>query len=203
MTSHSEKAGDVEGALRYAYERLTHELDARYEYHDIFHTFEDVMPAALYLADACDISARERSLLRVGVAFHDLGFCEGSESHERRGVEQAASVLPALGFSPKDIEVVAGLILATRLPQSPTNLLEEIIADADLDVLGRDDFSVRNDILYRETTSSGVGVIQDKHEWLSKQIEFLSNHRYFTQAARDRRDAGKRRNLAALVSQSV
>jgi predicted metal-dependent HD superfamily phosphohydrolase len=194
-------AGDVDGALRYAYERLTHELDARFEYHNIFHTFEDVMPAALHLADAYDIAAEKRDLLRVGVAFHDLGLCEGAESHEQRGVEHARLILPAFGFSPADIEVIAGLILATRLPQSPTNLLEEIIADADLDVLGRDDFLTRNDILFRETANNGDG--QTKRDWLAKQIAFLRNHRYFTQAARDRRDAGKRRNLAALLDQVV
>jgi uncharacterized protein len=192
-------AGDVDGALRYAYERLTHELDARFEYHNIFHTFEDVMPAALYLADVYDIGAEERDLLRVGVAFHDLGLCEGSDSHEQRGVAHAKQVLPAFGFSPADIEVIAGLILATRLPQTPTNLMEEIIADADLDVLGRDDFLVRNDILFRETANNGEG--RSKRDWLAKQIAFLSDHRYFTQAARDRRDAGKRRNMAALLDQ--
>lgn len=194
-------AGDVDGALRYAYERLTHELDARFEYHNIFHTFEDVMPAALYLADAYEFTAEKRDLLRVGVAFHDLGLCEGPERHEQRGVEHAKLILPAFDFSPADLEVIAGLILATRLPQSPTNLLEEIIADADLDVLGREDFLTRNDILFREMASNGDG--QTRPDWLAKQIAFLRNHRYFTQAARDRRDAGKRRNLEALLEQMV
>lgn len=193
----STMVGDVGGALQLAFDRLVHGLDARYLYHDVFHTFEDVMPAANYLAKAYDLSAEERDLLRVGVAFHDVGFVEGPQNHERRGVELVAQVLPGLHFSSAAIEVITGLILATRMPQSPTNLLEEIIADADLDVLGREDFPVRNALLYQETLLSGSAL--DASEWLHYQVRFLSDHSYFTQAARHRRDAGKQRNLAALL----
>lgn len=197
MAFPSKIAGDVEGALQYAYDRLAHGLDARYKYHNEFHTFEDVMPAAVFLAEAYDLPDEERDLLRVGVAFHDVGFIVGSQNHERRGVELAAQALPGFHFSPVAIDVVAGLIRATRMPQSPTNLLEEIIADADLDVLGREDFPARNALLYQETLLSGSAL--DASEWLHYQVRFLSDHSYFTQAARDRRDAGKQRNLAALV----
>jgi uncharacterized protein len=195
----SKSAGDVEGALQYAYDRLLHGLDARYKYHNEYHTFKDVMPAALYLADVYGLPDEERDALRIGVAFHDIGFIEGPLNHERRGIELAAQVLPEFHVSPATIKVVAGLILATRMPQSPTNLLEEIIADADLDVLGREDFPIRNALLYQEGLLSGSAL--GPGEWLQYQVRFLSDHRYFTQAARDHRDAGKRRNLTALVEQ--
>lgn len=199
MAFTSKSAGDVDGALQYAYDRLAHGLDARYIYHNEFHTFEDVMPAALYLADVYGLPVEERDALRIGVAFHDIGFLEGPLNHERRGIELAARVLPEFRVSPQAIKVVAGLILATRMPQSPTNLLEEIIADADLDVLGREDFPVRNALLYQETMLSGSALGPD--EWLHYQVRFLSDHRYFTQAAQDHRDSGKQRNLAALIEQ--
>lgn len=199
MALPSKIAGDVKGALQYAHGRLAHGLDARYQYHNVFHTFGDVMPAAVYLAEVHDLSGEERDLLRVGVAFHDIGFFKGPENHELRGIALASQVLPGLRFSPEAVDVVGGLILATRMPQSPANLLEEIIADADLDVLGRDDFMARNAILYRETVGSEK--VPTKNDWLRQQVQFLKEHRYFTQAARDRRDAGKERNLSALLEQ--
>ena len=55
-------------ALQYAYDLLAHGLDSRYTYHNEFHTFEDVMPAAVYLAGAYGLPDEERDLLRVGVA---------------------------------------------------------------------------------------------------------------------------------------
>lgn len=197
MAYTSISAGDVDGALQYAYDRLAHGLDARYIYHNEFHTFEDVMPAALYLADVYGLPDEERDVLRIGVAFHDIGFIEGQLNHERRGIELAAQVLPEFHVSLRAIKMIAGLILATRLPQSPTNLMEEIIADADLDVLGREDFPARNALLYQEALLSGSALGAD--EWLHYQVRFLSDHSYFTRAARERRDAGKQRNLAALV----
>ena len=36
----------------------------------------------------------------------------------------------------KDIEIICGIIMATKIPQRPKNYLEEIICDADLNYLG-------------------------------------------------------------------
>jgi hypothetical protein len=100
------------------------------------------------------------------------------------------------------------MIMATKLPQSPTSLLEEIMADADLDVLGREDFLIRNTKLREELAVTGKPVT-DEH-WYRAQIGFMKRHRYFTQAAVRLRRTKKKENievlaskLAALVSQKA
>jgi uncharacterized protein len=88
------------------------------------------------------------------------------------------------------------MIMATRLPQTPHTLLECILADADLDVCGRDDFLALNRCLRAELAATG-NVTSDR-EWYSEQLSFLRAHRYWTAAARYGRDQVKRANIAAL-----
>jgi hypothetical protein len=94
------------------------------------------------------------------------------------------------------VEAVVGMVLATRLPQSPRTPLEELMADADLDVLGRDDFFERNEALRAELATAGERY--SDRGWYEFQVGFVEIHRYFSPAAAELRDEGKRRNLEAL-----
>ena len=89
-----------------------------------------------------------------------------------------------------------GMIMATRLPQSPRTLLEEIIADADLDVLGRSDFFSRNEALRQELANRGQEI--GRKQWAEGQLAFLISHAYFTPAAKMLRDEMKQRHIAEL-----
>jgi len=111
----------------------------------------------------------------------------------------AAQVLPGFGYTKEQIEVVRWAILATALPQYPTTLLEEILTDADLDVLGRDDFMSHNDDLRRELAF--LGKEYSDIEWYTNQLTFLESHTYFTASARKVRDEQKRINIAWLKRQ--
>ena len=70
------------------------------------------------------------------------------------------------------------------------------MADADLDVLGRDDFWPRNLKLRQETAFFGKPFTDA--EWYTGQLRFVEAHTYFTATARARRDAGQRRSVALL-----
>ena len=87
--------------------------------------------------------------------------------------------------------------LATRLPQTPRTLLEKILADADLDVLGRADFLEWNAALRAELAA--VGSVQSDSQWYQSQIQFVRHHDYQTPAARALRQAGKEANIVALT----
>ena len=82
------------------------------------------------------------------------------------------------------------------MPQSPKTKLEQIIADADLDILGRKNFFERNFALLVEL--EGLGIIIPIEQWQSDQLRFMRGHHYFTKAANDLRSAGKQRNIAKL-----
>lgn len=188
---------DYAQAIAYALGRLAAELPAHFTYHNLGHTRDEVMPAAVRLARLSGLAEEAVCLVEVGAAYHDLGFVEAAEGHELIGARLAVQTLPAFGFSGRQIDQIMGLILATRLPQSPRTLPEEILADADLDVLGRADFFARSEALRQETAARGRPTTS--HEWAAEQLRFLQQHHYFTPAARELRAAGKEKNLAALT----
>jgi uncharacterized protein len=191
----ADNAPDYDGAIAYALSRLEAELDPGLTYHSYWHTAEDVLPAARRLAALMGVSAEDARLVEVGAAFHDVGYLRGPDEHERAGAEIAAEALPGFGFGPDLVAVVQGMIMATRLPQTPRTLLEEILVDADLDALGREDAQARGDALRRER--SRLRPIEDE-EWRLLQVRFYSEHHYFTPAARALRDAGKEAHLRGL-----
>jgi uncharacterized protein len=192
-------APDAAGAIAYALNRLRTELPPEFIYHDIWHTEHEVMPAAARLARLSGLPEEQAQLLEVAAAYHDIGLIETRIEHERRGAEIAAQALPRYGFDPTSIASVVGMIRATRLPQSPQSLPESILADADLDVLGRDDFLTRNALLRQELAA--LGQVMTDQEWLTSQRTFLQQHAYFTPAADALRAAGQASNLARFVAQ--
>jgi uncharacterized protein len=187
---------DFERAKRYALERLEWELPPTLRYHSVAHTRDDVLPAVERLATLEGVVEEALLLLRTAALYHDIGFVEQYENNEAIGVRIAMQALPGFGYSPPHIQVIRGIIMATRLPQSPHMLLEEIMADADLDVLGREDFWLRNQALRTEVAAFGTPVSDE--EWYSGQLKFMQNHSYFTQAARTLRAERKQKNIEAM-----
>jgi uncharacterized protein len=188
---------DLAGASAYALERLARELSPQLCYHSLAHTRDDVVTTAAHLATLSNLGGITRLLLQTAAYFHDLGFVVRRAGHEEAGVSIAIDVLPAFGYSERHIARVAALIRATRVPQRPRSLPAQILADADLDVLGRDDFLVCNSALRQELANYGEQ--HDDVAWYSQQLAFMTTHRYWTAAARGLRDATKQRNQARLV----
>ena len=177
---------------------------------DVIIRHGEISDAAYFIVDGRAIAGRKEGnqetvleVLNAGdffgeiaAAFHDIGFTEHYGNHEIAGARIAAQVLSDYGFTACDIEAIIGMIIATRLPQSPRNLLEEIIADADLDVLGRTDFWSRNEALRQELANMGQKIALK--QWYEGQAAFLKSHNYFTPAARMLRDEMKKQHISML-----
>jgi uncharacterized protein len=187
---------NLEQVKQYALQRLGKELSPGLYYHGLSHTTEDVVLAVEKFAKGEGIKGESLDLLLTAAWFHDLGFIEARADHEAVGARIASEVLPGFGYSEEQIQTVKGIIMATVVPQSPKTILEEIMADADLDVLGRDDFMVRNNNLRRELAFFGQEFTDT--QWFSGQLKFLESHTYFTTTARTLRDAGQVENVAKL-----
>jgi len=188
---------DFERAKQYALTRLANELSPNLLYHSLWHTRDDVLPAAERLAALEGVTGEDLLLLRTAACFHDIGCIVQRPDHEAIGARMAAEALPAFGYTPERLRVIEGLIMATKLPQTPHTRLEEIMADADLDALGREDFFTRNAALRAEWLAQGQPMTDEA--WHSNQLNFLWGHHYFTFAARQLRDAQKQKNMAALI----
>ncbi len=188
---------DHEGARQLALDRLARELSPALRYHSLAHTRDDVVVAAERLAELEGLPGADRQLLLTAAYFHDIGYVKQRDGHEAAGVAIIRQVLPGFGFDDEQVEVISRLILATRVPQTPRTLAEQILTDADLDVLGREDLWTRHLDLRAEREAFGSVVTDD--EWYRGQVEFMRRHRYFTASARRLRDAAKRANLVRML----
>jgi uncharacterized protein len=155
-----------------------------------------VLPAAIRLAGLTGINGERLLLLQTAAVYHDIGFVEQAAGHEAISVKIATETLPDFGYNRLQIQTIAETIMATQLPQTPTNQLGEFLADADLDALGREDFLAVNRQYRLELEAQGLQ--QTDQEWYSRQLSLLENHTYFTSAAKSLRTAQKRKNMATL-----
>lgn len=187
---------NFEQARRYALGRLQQELSPGLYYHNILHTTDDVLPAVMKFAEGEGVQGDALELLLTAAWFHDLGFIETRTGHETVSARFASKALPGFGYSEEQIQIVQGIIMATVVPQNPHTLLEQIMADADLDVLGRDDFMSSNNNLRRELAFFGQEL--SDAQWFSGQLEFVETHTYFTRVARSLREAGQAKHVAEL-----
>ncbi len=188
-----------DGALAYSFERLAQELPYELTYHNLAHTRDDVLPATQRLAALSGLRGGDVRLLEVGAAFHDIGWVVQGQDHEFIGAEIAGRTLPGFGFAAEQITTIQGLILATRPAQRPHTFLEALLADADLDQLGREDAPARGAALRAERVHLGQAFTDA--EWLATQIAYYRRHSYHTAAARALRGEGKERNLQTLLAQ--
>jgi uncharacterized membrane-anchored protein YitT (DUF2179 family)/predicted metal-dependent HD superfamily phosphohydrolase len=177
-----------EQAYSFIMEKLENDLPSYIRYHNAQHT-KDVMAAAEYLGQKEGISDKELLLLKTAVLFHDTGFLQKMVGHEEISCELVRKHLPHFGYGQHEIEQICDIIMATQLPQTPTNKLGEILCDADLSYLGEDDYIRQSQHLFHELRYNGI--IETQEEWVLLQIDFLTKHRYFTETARKEKNAAK------------
>lgn len=196
MDTTSLRIPDYASAVAYALNRMRAELPTRLTYHNVMHTEADVLPAVVRLARLSNLAEADLHLLEVAAAFHDIGQITTTLGHEQVGVDIMSEVLPRFGFSPRAIERVSGMIMATEMPQTPLNQEQELLCDADLDSLGREDFFPVSKALWRERAACGMVI--PWQTWLVIQLQFLQSHAYFTPAAQILRNDGKQKNIELL-----
>ena len=177
---------------------LLEEMSKKFPSHLTYHTIEHIID----VANVCDHYIKEYKipddialLIRIAAISHDYGYIFSPEEHEERSIKELRPKLNG-SFSEEDIELINGMIRATKVPQKPGNFYEEIVADADLDYLGRDDYDELSTNLYQEFLH--YGVVSNDEEWLEVQIKFLENHQYHVNLALENRTTKKQEKLSEL-----
>jgi predicted metal-dependent HD superfamily phosphohydrolase len=176
--------------------KLKKGLPAYMAYHNVAHTL-DVLKHCLIIAAKENVNnADDIFLLKLSALYHDVGFLEVYTGHEEKSCMIAERELPGFGMSTAQINIICGMIRATKIAQHPETILEEIICDADLDYLGREDFFKTGKGLYQEFLQQQI--VNNEKEWNELQIRFLENHHYFTKTSLSTREAQKQAHLATI-----
>lgn len=163
-------------------------------YHNLDHTLQ-IVEKVNEIGDYYKLGKEEQDDLFFAGWMHDIGYWEGKgEGHEVRGAEMAGEYLIQLGISKERVDRIKSLILATKIPQDPKNLLEEIICDADLYHLSSEQFYEQTLLLKKEKENFGYGKVP-LSDWLRGSQVFMLSHRYHTEYARKFLQPGKEKNL--------
>lgn len=186
---------DYQGAKNTLLSRLRAELSPKLTYHGVHHTL-DVLRVTEELCVLESVTGKDRDLLCTAAVFHDSGFLRTYQQHEKASCQIALEELPRWQYTHEDIDQICAMIMATKVPQEPGSFLAEILCDADLDYLGRDDFYTIGDTLFQELVA--FGYLSTEHEWNRLQVSFLSQHRYFTTTNQARRKPRKNQYLQEL-----
>ncbi len=190
---------NVEAMEKWVWNTLQSGLSKSYTYHNVQH-ITSVVNDLQYFVDHYKLSRYEHSLLKTAALFHDIAFVKSHVNHEAESAAIAEEQLPKYGFSIEEIEIVKGMILATKLPQSPKTFLEEILCDADLFYLGGKEYFDIATGLKQEWKNIGF-LKDDEQKWIEAQLGFLKTHTYHTEYARKELQPGKLRIIKELEIQ--
>lgn len=177
-------------------EQLKEKLPNYLSYHSMDHII-DVANVCNDYIEYYDIPEEMAKLLRIAAICHDYGYIESSIDHEERSIVAIKPFLSPI-LNSKEVEIVNGMIRATKVPQEPKTFYEEILADADLDYLGRKDYDEISAKLFNEYLH--FDIVSNKIEWLDLQIWFLENHKFHTDFAKKNRQKLKFENIKELKS---
>ena len=186
-----------QSAIDFIINKMRTDIPSRLKYHSLDHTLA-VMKSVQNSATRAGISETDMKLLLTAAAYHDSGFLVSYRNHEEEGCKLVRKHLPKFDFSEKQIEIICGIIMATKVPQKPKNRLEKLLCDADLEYLGGEDYFTISKRLYDELILNGHSLSEE--QWLNIQINFLEEHNYWTDWAVTNLAPNKKKVLDSLKS---
>lgn len=163
----------------------------------LFHNFHHTAHVVQGVREICKhafIQRSKKEILLLAAWFHDSGFIRTYEGHEVESQNLAREFLEKHQYPEKKIVKVLDCIAATKMPQSPKDLLEEIICDADLYHLSLPEYFYLQKLLLEEWRKV-KGKESTYLEWIEENLDFLTKHTYFTQYGQHVLQKGKEWNI--------
>ena len=192
---HNENALLIDAEM-YIEKLFNERLDSKFSYHNFEHT-KNVVSGIEILCKAQKINEETKTILLLAGWFHDAGYVDGCENHEKKSIEIALEFLKDKKISADIQEKVTELIMATTYNYTPKNLLEKIIKDADNVHLANENYPNTLEQL-REEWEVSINKTYCNTDWFVLNIDFLKNHTYYTKFAREKWQNLKEINLKTI-----
>ncbi len=178
-------------------ERFYHErVPSEYVYHNFAHVC-DVVEATQLISDGYELTEKELEMLLLAAWFHDTGYDKGPDQHEERSCDHARAFLSQKDYPADQLRTVLSLILATAMNYKLQNLLEMIIRDADVSHLGSKLYWDRCGRVRQELGITRNMMMSEK-EWIDFELEFITNHEFYTEVASELYSDRKQKNIKQL-----
>lgn len=138
------------------------------------------------ITKAAGVDLEETLLIKTASLLMNTGYTEVYENHENRSAIFARTILQEYNYSEKQITLISNLILSTKWPPDPRNVLEMILYDIKMEYLGRADYTRLYKLLFLEQNQYLKSV--DEQEFKRRQIKVLEQYKYYTESARRLRE---------------
>ena len=165
-----------------------------------FHKFEHSLEVAYRAVELWmkEWLWREKlEILAISGIFHDSGFSVQYDNNEIIWAEIAENFLKNFWYNKEKINIIKNVIIATILEREPNNILEEIIKDADLDNLWRDDFFEKALDIKREIEKN-KNIKLKKQTWYKNVLELIYKQKFYTKTENKERLLKKIENIQEL-----
>lgn len=186
----------ITAVREYVIQLFRERLPAHFIFHNVEHTAA-VADMAVTLGKGCGLTAEDLEVVEIAAWFHDTGYIKEYEGHEQVSIRLAEKFLEQYIYSVEQTNKIAGCIRATIMPQSPQNLLEQVLCDADLSNLGGNDFLRQSLALKQEKEHHFQVSISDK-DWYLSTLTFCQRHTFHTKAAQSLFNERLQGNIALL-----
>ena len=165
-------------------------------FHNYRHT-EKVVRVCDMISMESDLSKHDRHLVHLAAWFSNIGYKEDPEHHEQQSAKHARVFFESRGLDKDDIREIESCISATRAPQHPHTPTARILCDAVLYHLADNNYFDELNLLRKEWEVT-KGVTYTDEDWFQLNVDFLTNHFYFTPFARKNFERQQRNNLLRL-----
>ncbi len=173
-----------------------HNKNDKLLFHNFAHT-KSVVKAAELISGKCNHNGTDINALLVAAWFHDVGYFETNLNHEEISMQAARKFLSERGTNKAFIGQVERIIDATKIPQTPGDLLSAVLCDADLYHLSQDGFIESTRVFWDELVLV-EGDIFDEKKYLLITLNFFNDHQFQTEYGRTMLEPGKQSNLKKL-----
>ena len=163
---------------RYVLGLFETKFDERLIFHNLKHT-ETVVKRAEEIGEHYDLNEKDKTTLLIAAWFHDTGhlFTEPAK-HEEMSVEVMKKFMDEDSEGKEMVDEITKCIMATKFPRNPSDLLCEILCDADTYHFGTKEFKKTNKQVRKEEEVR-IGPVHEK-EYTKRTIEFLASHQFYT-----------------------
>lgn len=180
-------------AGRYIAHLLIEQLPSNLVFHNFHHTV-NVVRGVRDITKQLALSKTQKEILLLAAWFHDSGLTKVYKGHEKESQNLARTFLQTANYPEEKLLQVLACIAATKMPQAPKNLLEEVICDADLYHLSLLEYCHLQALLRAEWQQT-LGKRYTDSEWMKENIHFLTKHEYWTTYGKVVLQNGKELNI--------
>ena len=172
----------VQKSESYIFNLFKEELPGIYLYHNYLHT-NRVVESVEEIIEHTKMPEKDKEAVLISAWFHDSGYIHGHENHEEKSVKYAEDFLKNENASGELIDKVRRCILVTKNGSQPSDLIEEIIRDADSSHLAKEYYKDVSELLRQELNLQGIASYSAK-EWRNENVKlFTEEHQFYTEYA--------------------